>query len=262
MVVYVANPLYDAVFKYLMEDERIAKTILTALLKKKVVDVKIRRNESNRKRLATSMCKITLQATILETSNDTPMCMNIELEKTWLETPSLSQRQHVAEQYNSYDNLVCLPNEKAEKTGLKIYILAHRIGYINAPIFYVKNQILYDSKHQKLSLSSPEPFVDTLRQDSIIIQTPLLTDEPESREEKILSLFCQKHTSPRSKQVLAIEEDDFKADVELDYIIYRLQAAACNPDMRSQMDTEDLYLPVLEDRDTQLMVLNHRLEYL
>lgn len=45
MVVYVANPLYDAVFKYLMEDDCIAKTILTALLKKKVIDVKIRRNE-------------------------------------------------------------------------------------------------------------------------------------------------------------------------------------------------------------------------
>ena len=29
MIVYVANPLYDAVFKYLMEDERIAKTILS-----------------------------------------------------------------------------------------------------------------------------------------------------------------------------------------------------------------------------------------
>ncbi len=39
MVVYVANPLYDAVFKYLMEDDRIAKTILT-LLKKTVEEVK------------------------------------------------------------------------------------------------------------------------------------------------------------------------------------------------------------------------------
>ena len=26
MLIYVANPLYDAVFKYMMEDERIAKT--------------------------------------------------------------------------------------------------------------------------------------------------------------------------------------------------------------------------------------------
>lgn len=36
MMVYVANPLYDAVFKYLMEDDRIAKTILSALLQKEV----------------------------------------------------------------------------------------------------------------------------------------------------------------------------------------------------------------------------------
>ena len=42
-MVYVANPLYDAVFKYLMEDERIAKTILSALLQKEVLEVKMRR---------------------------------------------------------------------------------------------------------------------------------------------------------------------------------------------------------------------------
>ena len=28
----VANPIYDIVFKYMMEDERIARTILSALL--------------------------------------------------------------------------------------------------------------------------------------------------------------------------------------------------------------------------------------
>ena len=32
----VANPIYDIVFKYLLEDERIARTILSALLKKDV----------------------------------------------------------------------------------------------------------------------------------------------------------------------------------------------------------------------------------
>ena len=29
----IANPIYDTVFKYQMEDERIARTILSALLK-------------------------------------------------------------------------------------------------------------------------------------------------------------------------------------------------------------------------------------
>lgn len=34
MIVHVANPIYDSVFKYIMEDPRIAKTVLSALLKK------------------------------------------------------------------------------------------------------------------------------------------------------------------------------------------------------------------------------------
>ena len=38
MMIYVSNPLYDAVFKYMMEDERIAKTLLSALLQKTVYD--------------------------------------------------------------------------------------------------------------------------------------------------------------------------------------------------------------------------------
>lgn len=45
MMVNIANPIYDSVFKYLMEDERIAKTLISALLKKEVVEVDMRRNE-------------------------------------------------------------------------------------------------------------------------------------------------------------------------------------------------------------------------
>ena len=41
----IANPIYDIVFKYLMEDERIARTILSALLKMDVVAVEVRPHE-------------------------------------------------------------------------------------------------------------------------------------------------------------------------------------------------------------------------
>jgi len=41
----IANPIYDIVFKYLMEDERIARTILSALLKVEVVKVEVRPHE-------------------------------------------------------------------------------------------------------------------------------------------------------------------------------------------------------------------------
>ncbi len=35
MIVYIANPLYDAVFKRIMEEERIAKTFLSASFTKR-----------------------------------------------------------------------------------------------------------------------------------------------------------------------------------------------------------------------------------
>ena len=41
----IANPIYDLAFKYLMEDERVVKILLSALLRKQVVHVETRRNE-------------------------------------------------------------------------------------------------------------------------------------------------------------------------------------------------------------------------
>ena len=67
MIVNVANPIYDSVFKYLMEDERIAKTILSALLKKEVLSVTVRPHEySNTTRDTLSMFRIDFSATVLE----------------------------------------------------------------------------------------------------------------------------------------------------------------------------------------------------
>ena len=61
----VANPIYDIVFKYLMEDERIARTILSALLKKEVVAVEMRPHEyANISRDTLSVFRIDFGATL------------------------------------------------------------------------------------------------------------------------------------------------------------------------------------------------------
>ena len=38
-MISLANPIYDAVFKYLMENNRVSKTVLSALRKREVVEV-------------------------------------------------------------------------------------------------------------------------------------------------------------------------------------------------------------------------------
>ena len=86
MFIHVANPIYDSVFKYIMEDERIAKTMLSALLKKEVVHVTVRPHEySNTTRDTLSMFRIDFAATVREREGDVEKdrVVLIELQKTW-----------------------------------------------------------------------------------------------------------------------------------------------------------------------------------
>ena len=146
-MIYVANPLYDAVFKYMMEDERIAKTLLSALLQKTVYD-------------------------------------------------------------------------------------------------YEGNEV-----HQE----KPDPFVESLQHDSIIVQIPLLKGRVNNRLEKILSVFDQSQIYPDDQRMLELDENKYGDDAEMTHILHRLQSAAANPDIRNRMNAEDEFFQALEDRDTVIM---------
>ena len=92
-MVYIANPIYDTVFKYLLEDERIVKTLLSALLKKEVLEAEVRKHEyTNGSRDKISMFRIDFGAKVRE-ADGTVRLVLIELQKTWLETETLRFRQ-------------------------------------------------------------------------------------------------------------------------------------------------------------------------
>ena len=94
-MIHIANPIYDSVFKYLMEDERVARTLLSALLKKEVVSVEMRRNEyANVGRRDISMFRIDFGARIKEDDGSTRLIL-IELQKTWLETEFSNGQRHI-----------------------------------------------------------------------------------------------------------------------------------------------------------------------
>ena len=252
MVVYVANPLYDAVFKYLMEDDRIAKTILTALLKKKVIDVKIRRNEyaNLTRRESISMFRIDFAATVLDGDNK-PHLMLIELQKTWLPTETLRFRRYLALQYNNEENMLKEEHEKYAIPMVAIYLLGHRVGKIEEPVIYV-NHHAYNYDGNKVEEGIPDPFVESLQHDSIIVQIPLLHGRVNNRLEKVLCLFDQTNVAD-NKKVIKVDDKQFEGDNDMEYIVRRLQSAAADPDMRYQMNAEDEFFKELEARDSLIM---------
>ena len=252
MKLYVANPLYDSVFKYLMEDNRIAKTLLSALLKKEVIEVKMRRHEyPNIARDTISMFRIDFAATVQEEDGHKHLIL-IELQKTWLETETLRFRQYLALQYNNKENMLTESNGKFAIPMVAVYLLGHKVGNIKEPVVYV-NHKAFDYNGKEVKTGMPNPFVDSLQHDSIIVQIPLLHGQVNNRLEEVLSVFDQTQTYADDKRMLEVEENKYADDADMVYILHRLQSAAANPEIRNQMNAEDEFFKALEDRDTAIM---------
>ncbi|MDY4521391.1 MAG: hypothetical protein SPE05_08505 [Bacteroidales bacterium] len=252
MIVTIANPIYDAIFKYLMEDQRIAKTVLSALLKKEVVKVEIRPHEyANSTKDRISMFRLDFAATIRD-ENGKESAILIELQKTWVETETLRFRQYLGSYYNLKDNVREENGQPYALPLVAIYILGHRVGDINEPILYVSHGT-FDYNGNAVSEGIPNTFVESITHDSIIVQIPLLNGQINNRLLKVLSVFDQSNADKHNTQLMRFDEDMYKGDVELQYLLQRLERAALDARLRQDMNVEDEYYGELEKRDTQLM---------
>ena len=259
MMIQIANPIYDSVFKYLMEDERIAKTLLSALLKKEVVAVEMRRNEyTNGVRDSISMFRIDFGAHVKEPDGTIRLVL-IKLQKTWLETETLRFRQYLGAQYSNPENVPSENNKDGYAIPMvAIYLLGHRVGDINVPVLYVKHKA-YDYDGNVVTDGIPDPFVESLIHDSIIVQIPLLHGQVNNRLEKVLSVFDQSQKNGSDRHVLNVNDTPFNDDEDMQYLLRRLLMAAANAQLRQEMNVEDEYFKALEDRDTALMIKDKKL---
>ena len=213
-MISIANPIYDVVFKYLMEDKRVARTILSALLKKDIVDVDIRPHEyTNDKGAAITMLRIDFGATVREVDGSKQLIL-IELQKTWIETETLRFRQYLGVQYENPKNM------KSESFGqhalpmVAVYLLGHRVGDIEEPVLYVRHQA-YDYNEQLVTKGMPDPFVESLTHDSIIVQIPLLHGQVNNRVEQVLSIFDQSYMDSGNRHVLNMDDSRYQGDGDM-----------------------------------------------
>lgn len=251
----VANPIYDIVFKYMMEDERIARTILSALLKKDVVAVEVRPHEySDDSRDSLSVFRIDFGATIREENGKEHMIL-IELQKTWLDTETLRFRQYLGVHYSNPKNMVggghALPM-------VAVYLLGHKVGDIEEPVLYVNHQSR-DYNDNVITKGLPDPFVDSLTHDSIIVQIPRLHGHINNRLDKVLSIFDQSRRDENDNRLLKIDDTAYADDADMEHILHRLTMAAADADMRHKMNVEDEYFSAIEKRDTEILMKQREL---
>ena len=259
MIITVANPIYDSVFKYLMEDNRVAKTVLSALMKKEVVEVEIRKHEyTNGTRDKISMFRIDFGAKVRQEDGSLKLVL-IELQKTWLETETLRFRQYLGTQYANPDNI--LKDDNPNGYGIPmitVYLLGHRVGDIEEPVLYVRHKS-YDYDGKEVTKGMPDPFVESLVHDSIIVQIPYLHGRVNNRLVEVLSVFDQTNKDGKNRQVLKIDDSVYDGDTEMQHILHRLLAAASDSKLRQDMNVEDEYFSAIETRDTAIMKRDQRI---
>ena len=259
MIISIANPIYDAVFKYLMEDNRVAKTVLSALLKREVVEVEMRKHEyTNGTRDKISMFRIDFGAKVRQDDGTLKLIL-IELQKTWLETETLRFRQYLGTQYANPDNILKDSNPNGYGIPMiTVYLLGHCVGDIEEPVLYV-NHKSYNYDGVEVTKGMPDPFVESLVHDSIIVQIPLLHGRVNNRLVEVLSVFDQTYKDGSNRQVLRIDDSEYKGDAEMEHILHRLLAAASDSKLRQDMNVEDEYFSAIETRDTAIMKRDQRI---
>ena len=252
----VANPIYDSVFKFLMDDNRVARTILSALLKKEVLSVEMRRHEHpNITRDNISMFRIDFAAKVRE-DDGTEHLILIELQKTWVDTETLRFRRYLAAQYNAEENMQSEGKDKGYAIPMvAIYLLGHRIGDIDKPVVYVNRKAVdYDGK--EIYNGENDPFINSLTHDSIIVQIPLLHGKINNKLDKVLSVFDQTKRDGENQHIVFVDIDSYEGDSDMMHIVHRLGLATMSADVRQQMNDEDEFFSAIEARDTQVMKLN------
>ena len=117
----------------------------------------------------------------------------------------------------------------------------------------------YDYNGNRVSKGLPNPFVDSLTHDSIIVQIPRLHGQINNRLDKVLSIFDQSRKDVSNGQVINLDDTLYSGDADMQHILHRLLMAATDADMRQDMNVEDEYFSVIEKRDTEIMMRDKKL---
>ena len=207
----IANPIYDVVFKRLMENIRVAKFFIGTLLDETIIDLTLKPQErtilpkledldedtlasfENQliERLSISVFRVDFVATVKTDEGEYKKVL-IEIQKAKNALDLMRFRTYLAAHYKTEDEIeVDGKKQKAALPIVTIYILGFELSEIDAIAIKVKRDYWDLINHQVLSAKCP--FVEGLTHDCYVVQIPRIVGNTRTRLEALLSLFEQKY---------------------------------------------------------------------
>lgn len=233
----IANPIYDVVFKYLLEDVEIAKELLSTILGEEVQSLEVKPQETSTETSGDiRILRFDFKAVIKKPNGEISKVL-IELQKAKKAFDVMRFRRYLGDNYRKEDDVL---NDKGEPEKLPlpiitIYFLGFPLNSIQSGVVKI-NREYRDVVTQEI-LDIKEDFVELLTHDSYLIQVRKLPKAARNKLERVLHIFSPIYQSTKDKHQL-----DFQGDTDdplVKKMVDRLGRAIASEEIRDLMDVED-----------------------
>ena len=238
----IANPIYDAAFKYLMDEPRVAKTLIAAVLKidkKDILELTPDRNEiSIYKQDDIRACRLDFTVRIKTKSGE--KAIYIELQKAWSRNEMQRFRSYLAAQYDRASNV---GDDNYPLPILSIYIIGETVDHLSDAVTYITRHY-YNQEGIEINKECPSWFVECLSHDMVVIQVPKIKARPDSTLDNLLTFFDQRKKIPNYTQLIDYNINDYNITSgelyeDMNFFARRLERAFVSEEVRIQMCLED-----------------------
>jgi len=283
----IPNPIYDVVFRYLMEDTDSAMIVISTLINEKIKKLHLEPTTHSEKK--ENLFGIELQdpqtkedvylfhldfTAVIELPDGSDELIMIELQKASEPEDIFRIKRYISKNFQRKQHKeITDPKTHAIETINKpirlipIFILNFRIeNEINDLL--IKTNRLKTGVFKNKNLQKHNEFIDNLSYDIWVVQLPNLQnvveddykdDEYKQKLYSLLKLFDQKSKVIDNEHRLRIIRKFFPGF--LDRVIKRIHAASFNnPDLEEQMYAEDEYLKTLIKRDNKISLLEELID--
>ena len=275
----IPNPIYDVVFKYLMEDNESAKIVLSTLINEKIKKLTFEPVSHTEKIKDTKTEKeiklFHLDFTaVIEKQNGQEELIMIEIQKANRASDIFRFKRYISANFQRKQEkeIINPRTQTVEKINKPIRLIP--IFILNFRIENEINDLIIKTNRRKTGvfkdkqLHKENEFIDNLSFDIYVVQLPNLNkiekfdyenDEYKTKLYSLLKLFDQDAPNNKNKHRLLLIKKIFPGFLER--VIKRLQSADVNnPDLEEQMNAEDEYLAELIKRDNEISYFKQQLE--
>lgn len=232
----IANPIYDVVFKYLMEDTEIAQRLLSAIIGEEIIDIKLEPQEyaGRSNQFQVLIFRLDFRA-IIKTAEGKRKKVLIELQKSKNAADIMRFRRYLGDNYRKEDDSTDGKSKEALPI-ITVYFLGFRLPKILTAALKIDRQ--YIDLLTGNQIDAETEFVEKLTHDSYVIQIPRLKKKVQHELERILKVFNQAYIADDSK-LLKLNEKDLGDNELLKLMVNRLRKAATEEDVLRNIEIEE-----------------------